>query len=165
VTEASFLETTAEISVTFAGFVGVFLVLARRDGEFSRGDAFLIQVLILCCVPPLFYAVLPLVVKGFTASTSDAWVHSSRISSLAIAGFSIHNFRTQRSIPSDARAWFSSVGTGLGYALTTLAFAAHATVALGLAGAMAGALYVAGVWLILLIGGIVFTFLVLRRLL
>ena len=54
--EFSFLETTAEISIAFAGFVSIFLVLARRDGSFSPDYALTIRSILM---PASSVSVLP----------------------------------------------------------------------------------------------------------
>ena len=63
-TESSFLETTADVAVAFAGFIGVFLVLARRDGRFSADDSLTIRVIVASSVEPVFYSALPLVLHA-----------------------------------------------------------------------------------------------------
>jgi hypothetical protein len=53
-TDSSFLETTAEVSVAFAGFIGIFLVLATREGRFPPADAWPIRLIVICSVAPVF---------------------------------------------------------------------------------------------------------------
>jgi len=57
----SFLETTTEISITFAGFVSIFLVLARRDGSFQPDVALTIRFILIASVASLFFAAAPLI--------------------------------------------------------------------------------------------------------
>ncbi len=58
--ESSLLETTAEISVAFAGFIGIFLALAARDGRFPPAESFQIRLIVICSIAPVFLGVLPL---------------------------------------------------------------------------------------------------------
>jgi hypothetical protein len=78
--EASLLETTAEVSIAFAGFIGVFLILAARDGRFPPGDSFVIRLIVTCSVGPVFLAVMPLILNGLGVSGPQLW----RVSSIAL---------------------------------------------------------------------------------
>ena len=85
--EASLLETTAEVSVAFTGFIGIFLVLASQNGRFPPGDSWTIRLIVTCSVAPVFYAVLPLVLGFMGLSGELLW----RVSSITIglAGIAI----------------------------------------------------------------------------
>jgi hypothetical protein len=80
VEESSLLQTTAEVSVAFTGFIGIFLVLATRDGRFPLGDSWTIRLIVICSVAPVFYAVLPLVLGSLGLAGEMLW----RVSSGAI---------------------------------------------------------------------------------
>lgn len=163
--EASLLETTAEVAITLAGFVGVFLVLARRDGAFSPADSFLIRVLVLCCVPPMFYAVLPLLLHGFGLAPTRVWATSSTIAATAITLISIHVMTTQARLPRDGTGNLPSWQSAFSYGAVSGAILAHVVNAASWFGPAGGALYTAGVWLVLFVGGVTFTLLILRRVL
>lgn len=78
--ESSLLETTAEVSVAFTGFIGIFLVLAARDGRFAAVDAFVIRLIVVCSIAPVFFAVLPLVLYALGLAGATLW----RVSSAAV---------------------------------------------------------------------------------
>jgi hypothetical protein len=163
--EASLLETTAEVAISLAGFVGVFLVLARRDGAFSPADSFLIRVLILCCVPPMFYAVLPLLLHGFGFASSRVWTYSSSVAAAAIALISIHVLAVQARLPRGGPQLLPLWQSIFSYGSVSAALIALFINATSWFGPASGPLYAAGVWLILLVGGVTFTLLILRRVL
>ena len=82
-TEFSFFETTAEVSVTFAGFISIFLVLATRDGRFAPADSLEIRGIVLSSIASVFYSAVPLVLYSLGVSGDTLW----RISSGAIGLF------------------------------------------------------------------------------
>ena len=163
--EASLLETTAEVAISLAGFVGVFLVLARRDGAFSPADSFLIRVLVLCCVPPMFYAVLPLLLHGFGFTLPRVWTTSSVAAAIAIGAISVHVLMTQARLPKDGSQLLPIWQSLFSYGAVSAALIALVVNGAGWLGPASGALYAAGVWLILFVGGVTFTLLILRRVL
>ena len=73
----SFLETTAEISITFAGFTSLFFVLAKRDASLAPEVAVLIRFILLGSIGSLFLAALPLILAGLGATDSFLWRVSS----------------------------------------------------------------------------------------
>jgi hypothetical protein len=77
VIESSFLETTAEIAVAFAGFVSVFIVLATRDGRFSPQEAFSIKTIVASSVAVVIYAAIPLLLHSLGLSEPVVWRASS----------------------------------------------------------------------------------------
>lgn len=163
--ESSLLQTTAEVSVSLAGFVGVFLALERRDGAFTPGDAFLIRVLILCCVPPIFFSVLPIILHSLGLSEMSLWRCSSAISGALIALISINIFRTQHSVKIEGPGNRLQVQSTISYSMAILALAAHLSNTIGWPWAPSGGLFLVALWLILSIGGITFTQLILHRVL
>jgi hypothetical protein len=82
--EFSFLETTAEISVAFTGFIGIFLVLAEKEGKFLALEVYAVRLVVLCSISPVFFSVFPLVVHSLGLSGPMLW----RISSIFV-GFSM----------------------------------------------------------------------------
>jgi len=96
VEESSILETTAEVSVAFAGFIGIFLVLATRDGRFAPVEAWGIRLIVICSIAPVFYAVVPLVLHALDVSGSLLWRLSSGglgLSGLAVAPYMARQMR------------------------------------------------------------------------
>jgi hypothetical protein len=85
VTDSSILETTAEVSVAFAGFISIFLVLASRDGRFPLRDAFSIRVIVVSGVSPVFYAILPLLLHSLGVSEPAVWMASSGLMAVIFA--------------------------------------------------------------------------------
>ena len=81
--ESSLLETTAEVAVAFAGFIGIFLVLTTRDDRFAPGDSLSIRAIVLASVVPVFYCAVPLVLHSLGVSGAMLWRMSSGIIGLA----------------------------------------------------------------------------------
>jgi hypothetical protein len=79
--EFSFLETTAEISVAFTGFIGIFLVLAEREGKFLALEVYAVRLVVLCSVSPVFFSAFPLILSSLGVSGPVLW----RISSIFVA--------------------------------------------------------------------------------
>ena len=73
----SLLETTAEISVAFTGFIGIFLVLADREGKFLALEVYAVRLVVLCSVSPVFFSVLPLILGSLGLSGPLLWQISS----------------------------------------------------------------------------------------
>ena len=94
--ESSLLETTAEVSVAFAGFIGIFLVLATRDGRFPPADALSIRLIVICSVAPVFYAAVPLVLSSLGVSGPMLWRISSGAIGLAGVAFTAQSTPTGR---------------------------------------------------------------------
>ena len=59
----SYLQTTAEVAVTFAGFISIFMVLAGRGESLNAEIASLIRFILLGSIATLFIAVVPLVLS------------------------------------------------------------------------------------------------------
>ena len=71
--ESSILEMTAEIAVAFAGFIGIFLALATRDGRFPPSESFTIRTIVISSVSPVFYCAVPLILNTFGISGEPLW--------------------------------------------------------------------------------------------
>ena len=152
----SFLETTAEISITFAGFVSIFVVLARRDGSFDPGVALLIRLVIFSSIGCLFFAALPLVLAGLSISGPKLW----RISSAAflVVGFAVPIYLVPRRVHLQ-RTVLVPVAVSLNAAMV-LALVANLV---GWPNPPNGGVYLAAVWLVLALGSINFIDLVFNR--
>ena len=111
----SFLETTAEIAITFAGFVSLFVVLARRDGSFSPDVALTIRLILLSSISSLFFAALALILAAVGLTAPELWRLASAVFLLVASGigyFGISNLR--RLPPEDQNTIFAWVGHSLG---------------------------------------------------
>jgi hypothetical protein len=146
VDESSLLETTAEVSVAFAGFIGIFLVLAARDGRFQPGDAFSIRLIVICSVAPVFYAVLPLVLNFLGLTGAMLWRTSS--STIGVAGVAIGAYLV-RQLPSTGEGR----SLNYGFLLGVVAFLSCLANAFGWPWPPNGGLYLLTVWSIVGIAG------------
>ena len=156
--EASLLETTAEVSVAFAGFIGIFLVLAAREGRFPSGDSFAIRLIVICSVAPVFFAVLPLVLNFLGLTGAMLWRISS--STVGVAGVAITAYLV-RQLPATGEGRSLNYGFWLGV-VASLSCLANA---LGWPWAPTGGLYLLTVWSIVGIAGGNFIQLLFRKLL
>jgi hypothetical protein len=157
---SSLLETTAEVSVAFTGFIGIFLVLAARDGRFPPGDSFQIRLIVICSIAPVFFAVLPLVLNALGLSEPMLWRVSS--STIALSGVAIvaYMVRTMRSLsPGEGRSLNYGFLLGLVASLSCIANA------FGWPWAPTAGLYLLTVWSIVGIAGGNFVELLFRKLL
>jgi hypothetical protein len=110
----SFLETTAEISIAIAGFVSVFLVLARRDGSFPPEHALTIRSNLLSSVGCLFFAATPLVFAGLGVAGPALWRFSSAVFLFAQGGIAFYMAVNRRKLPSHVQGTvFARIAWGL----------------------------------------------------
>ena len=154
----SFLETTAEISVTFAGFISIFLVLARRDGSFDPGVAFLIRLVLASSVGCMFFAALPLLLAALSLEGDALWRVSSATMLAAGGGVSVYFVRRGAFIQR-------SRTVSIAYVLSGLVFLGLIANTGGWPVAPNAGAYVASVWLVLGIGSVYFVDLVVNRVL
>lgn len=158
--EASLLETTAEVSVAFAGFIGIFLVLAARDGRFPPAESFAIRLIVICSVAPVFFAVLPLILDSLGLSGAMLWRTSAILVGFACGGLVVHMARQLRSLEAgEGRSLNYGFVLGLVAVLSWLANLA------GWPAAPSGGLYLLMVWSIVGIAGGNFVELLFRKLL
>ncbi len=154
----SFLQTTAEIAITFAGFISVFVVLAQRDGSFEPGAALLIRFVLLSSVSCLFLSALPLVLSGLSITGQTLWRLCSGvclISGIAISTYAVRN----------RRDFEPSVLVPIAYTVNAAVFCTLVANVVGWPAPPNGGLYLASIWLILGIASINFIDLVFHRLL
>ena len=161
--EFSFLETTAEVSVAFAGFIGIFLVLVSRDGRFAPEESVSIRAIVLTSVASVFYSAVPPVLYSLGVTGDTLW----RISSGAIGLFGAVVVSTtvvpqMLALPSAER---SSVHNLASVSLATLALLCCLLNALGWPWAPSWGLYLLTVWLVIAIAGINFVVLIFRKVL
>ena len=76
---SSLLETTAEVSVAFMGFVGIFLILSSREQRFSGDEALMIKALVILSVTPVFSAPLPMILNALGLTELHAWRAASGV--------------------------------------------------------------------------------------
>ncbi len=158
--ESSILETTAEVSVAFAGFIGIFLVLATRDGRFQPVEAWGIRLIVICSVAPVFYSAVPLVLNSLGISGSMLWRISS--SAIGLSGVAIAPYmaRQMRALPpGEGRTLNLMFWLGVVAVLCVLANA------LGWPWAPSGGLYLLTVWSIIGIAAGNFVELIFRKVL
>ena len=158
--ESSLLETTAEVSVAFTGFIGLFLVLASRDGRFAPADSFVIRLIVICSIGPVFFAMLPLVLGSLGLSGSLLWRISSGVVAITGVAAIVHLARQLRSLEAGE-------GRALNYGTVLWAVAATSCLlnAAGWPWAPNGGVYLLTVWAIVGIAGGNFVELLFRKVL
>jgi hypothetical protein len=139
----SSLETTAEISVTFAGFISIFLVLARRDGSLDSELAVLIRFILLGSIASLFLAVLPLVAGGVGLIGTSLWRTASVLGLAAGLGMGFFAASQRRGL-SDPEV---TVFVRIAWALALLGYLTHVANIVGWPLSPNGSTYLAGIWL------------------
>jgi len=141
----SFLETTAEISIAFAGFISIFFVLARRDGSFEPAVALQIWVILSSAISVLFYAALPLLLAGLGMPDIAVWRASGAIAFVSGTLVTARIIARRRRTP-DVRItpilWITR-------SLNAFALLLHLLNAVGWPFAPSGGVYLACVWLAL----------------
>ncbi len=158
--ESSLLETTAEVSVAFAGFIGIFLVLATRDGRFPPGDAWPIRLIVICSIAPVFYAAMPLILGLLGVSGAVLWRLSSSamvLSAVAIARYMVPQLRALP--PGEGRS------LNYGVLLAVVAILSCLANASGWPWTPSGGLYLLTVWSIVGIAAGNFVELIFRKVL
>ena len=163
--ESSLLETTAEVAVAFAGFIGIFLVLATRDGRFPEGDALAIRVIVAASVGPVFYSALPLLLHALGSSGPSLWRISSSAVLLISASGTAYIVRLRNSVPKEERFSPHSLQNIASWSFTALVLLCHLENALGWPWAPSGGVYLLGIWAALAIAGTSFIDLIYRRVL
>ena len=157
----SFLGTTAEISITFAGFISVFFVLARRDGSFHPSVALAVQLVLFASVGCLFFSALPLVLAAIGFSDPIIWRTSSGF--VLLAGIAVTVFILRRS--SDLGGSGSRASVRVGWVMNSLSFVLALMNVVGWPLPPNGGIHLALVWLVLALGALNFVGLVLTSLL
>jgi hypothetical protein len=158
--ESSLLETTAEVSVAFAGFIGVFLVLAARDGRFPPEDSFQIRLIVVCSVAPVFLSVLPLILHFLGLGGPLLWRLSSGTSGLVLIGATIYLVRRLAGLDSG-----EGRSLNYGFALWVIAAVGSGANTLGWPTDPSGGLFLLSVWSIVGIAGGNFIELLFRKVL
>ena len=163
VIESSFLETTAEVSVAFAGFIGIFLVLATRDGRFAPLDSISIRAIVLTSVASVFYSAVPLILHSLGVSGDTLWRISSGTIGLFGAAVVTANVVPQLlALPPAERPIARNLAS---VSLAILALLCCLANALGWPWVPSGGLYLLTVWLVIAIAAINFVVLIFRKVL
>ena len=157
--EFSFLETTAEISIAFAGFVSIFLVLARRDGSFSPDYALTIRSILMSSIICLGASAAPLILASLGSSGPALWRSASVGVLAAFLGLTFYMSVNRRKLPSEQRG---TAFARVGWSLATLAILVLAANTLGRPIAPNPGLYLLSLWLVLGIASTNFLDLVFR---
>jgi hypothetical protein len=165
VPESSFLETTAEVSVAFAGFIGIFLILATRDGRFPAVDSVTIRSIVVCSSCPVFYSALPLMLFGLGLSGSTLWRISSALTGLAGVASTVYFAFQLRAVPPAERPRPAELRNFYAWFLTVSSLGCHIANTLAWPWAPSGGVYTIGVWAIVAIAGGNFIILIFRRVL
>ena len=69
----------SQIGATFAGFIAIFLIFARRDGRFSPADGLRIRALIYASLLIVIGALLPLLLHAYGAAEAQLWRGSAAL--------------------------------------------------------------------------------------
>jgi len=141
VDEASLLQTTAEVSVAFTGFIGIFLVLAARDGRFPPDESFQIRLIVVSSVAPVFFAVMPLLLGSVGLSGPTLWRVSSIVAGLVAVWILAYLVRQVRSLASGAGR-----SLNYGFFLTVAASLSCVSNAVGWPWTPAAGLYLVFIW-------------------
>jgi hypothetical protein len=165
VTELSPFETTAEISIAFAGFISIFLVLAARDGRFSLRDTISIRTIVAASVASVFYAVLPVVLYSLGIDGQTLWRISSGVVALASAGTWASMSYQVRTLPAAVRpslvGFVQLASNSLGV-VSSLSLLANA---LAWPWAPSGGVHLMAVWMVIGVAAIHFVVLIFQRVL
>ena len=155
----SFLETTAEISITFAGFVSIFLILARRDGSFSPEFTLTIHSILMASIGCMCFAAVPLVLAALGVAGAALWRLPSAALMLTFGGLAFYMATNRRKLPATVR----------GTAFARIAWSLAALTMIALVSNVAGwplspnpGVYLLAVWLQLGIASVNFLDLVFR---
>lgn len=139
----SFLETTAEISIAFAGFISIFFVLARRDGPLAAEIAVLVRFILLGGLVGLFLAALPLILSALGVAESALWRAASGVVLTSSVGMGAFAARQRRGLRDrDVTAFVR-----LAWLLATLSSLASLANILGWPMPPNGGIYLASIWL------------------
>lgn len=158
--EYSLLETTAEVSVAFAGFIGIFLVLAAKDGRFPPAESFQIRLIVICSIAPVFFAVLPLIFDSLGARGPMLWRVSSGAVGTASVAIGVYMARQLRTLAAG-----EGRSLNYGFVLAVVAVGSCLANVSGWPRAPSGGVYLLTVWSFVGIAGGNFVELLFRKLL
>jgi len=157
------LETTAEVSIALAGFVGIFLALASKDDKFLAKDVVSIRSIVTCSMSPVFYAVLPILAATLGLYEPLLWQISSGVvlvTSMAIWSSVIISIRRW---PREERTPDSVILIASGWVCGSLAMICHTINLLAWPWTASAGVYLLGVWFVILIAALYFVNLIFSR--
>ena len=137
-----FLGTTAEVAITFTGFISVFFVLSRSDGSFLASRAILIKLMLASSVACVFLAALPFALTGFGLYDVVLWRACGIVFLIVSLTATLYVFRN-RHLLSGSTSIFYNIPAHL-LNLGTIAFALANTI--GWPNPPSGALHLTGIW-------------------
>jgi len=163
VPEFSFLETTAEVSVAFAGFIGIFLALVARDDRFAPEDSVSIRAIVLTSVASVFYSAIPPVLYSLGVTGDTLWrISSGAVGLFAAVVVTATVVPEQLALPSAERSRVRNLAS---VSLAALALLCCLLNTLGWPWAPSWGLYLLTVWLVIAIAGVNFVVLIFRKVL
>ena len=164
-TELSILEMTAEVSVAFAGFIGVFLILATREGRFGAEDSLAIQALVIGSVASVFYSAAPLILYAFGVSGAELWRISSGLIGLVGVAVVAYVVPQVRALAPTEGIRSVNLSNLVGLTLSALGLLCLLANVLAWPWAPSGGMYLLAVWLVVAIAGTNFVVLIFRKVL
>lgn len=150
------LLTLAEIAVAFAGFSAIVSVLGRRPGrDDPRSDSYRLRILVEVALIVVAFSLLPVILSKFETSPALLWRGSAAaFMATGILG-SIVNIRRQRQFALLASR-SDRVTAGIAWPLDLLQYALLTLVVLGIFSEVSGAIYLAALYVNLVVGGVMF---------
>ena len=164
-TELSPFETTAEISIAFAGFISIFLVLAARDGRFSQRDAISIRTIVVGSLAAMFYAVLPVVLYSLGIDGQTLWRISSGVVALVCAATWASMVYLVRTLPAEVRPPAIGFIQITSTVLAVVSFLSLLANALAWPWAPSGGVHLMAIWMVIGIAATHFVVLIFQRVL
>jgi hypothetical protein len=158
-TDFSFLETTAEVSVSFAGFIGIFLALYTRDSTLTPSDSLTIRLIVITSVALVLYSAIPLLLFSLGVAGDLIWRVASGAMLLVGAAMTVYFVPILRSVPFSEHP-----APAYGWPLAFIANAACLANMVGWPWGVSGGLYLLAVWSIVAIAAGNFVSLLYRRL-
>jgi len=156
---------TAEVAVAFTGFIGIFLVLAARDGRFLASDAVVIRSIVIFSIGSVFYSALPLILHTLGISGATLWRISSVIVGLSAAAGSAFIIRQVQTVPVAEREPFLGVESLASFAFSAVMFLCHLGNAIAWSWTPSGGVYILAVWSGVALVGTSFVGLIFRKVL
>jgi hypothetical protein len=163
--DSSLFETSAEIAVAFAGFIGIFLALVARDGRFPPKDAIAIRTIVVCSLAPVFYAFLPLVLYSLRVPSPILWRVSSGVTASVAMLLTVITVRHGLRLPASERSPLKNLDVFLGWAAGAVANVCWVANVIAWPWAPSAGMHLAGVWSIITIAAVHFAILIFSRVL
>jgi len=158
--ETSFLETTASVSISIAGFVGIFLALSEREQGYTKTETFLIIALFMSCIPPFIYSALGMVLYSFNIAEPLLWRISSGIVVFIMSIISAYIIKQQFGIPREEYSKIPPFYTIASWLLITGAIVAHFFNVFAWPIPPSGGMFLLGLWLLLTVSLLMFFYLI-----